>query len=294
VQERPEAKRLPPAELVGERLVEDPPELPGVPAEQLAEAILNVDQHREHLERVAVHVEVVVARLLHVVQVAHLGQHGAEQAEPVGQPEAFERAVRDHESAQLGEDTLAGGARHAPRRGRRQALRLGLGLKAELGGEAGEPQRTQRVALVGLGTQHPQDARLDVGTSAQRVDQVARLEAVTLDDARLARHGVHGEVPLAEVLLDRLSLQRREVPHPPAAPVDHPPRAEGLREPKHRAADPVGDRAGHPRRVARHRHVHVAHGPPEQLVAQGTADDPGVAHRTCSRRTRGRRPVVTS
>ena len=46
------------------------------------------------------------------------GSTAREQPEPVGQREAVEHAVGDHQAAQLGEDALAGGLGHARRRGR--------------------------------------------------------------------------------------------------------------------------------------------------------------------------------
>ena len=76
--------------------------------------------------------------------------------------------------------------------------------------------------------------------------------------------------------------------------IDHPPRAERLREPEHRSAELARERPGGLGRIALDGDVHVRDRPPEQLVPQGASDDPGSAHRMYSRRTRGERPQVTS
>ena len=170
---------------------------------------LELDQPAQHLQRVVVDVEMVVVALLHAVQRRQLGQHRGEQSEPVGQRQAVEHAVGDHQPAQLGEHALAGRLGHARRRGPREPLGLGVGAEAELGAEAGQAQRAQRVALVGARAQHPQGARLDVRLPAVRIDQLAAR-------AR-AGHRVHAEVALGQVLLDRLALERRQVEDAPAA-----------------------------------------------------------------------------
>ena len=166
VQERAEAERLAAGELVGERLVQHLAQLAGGLA-------LELDQPLEHLDRVAVDVEVVVVALLHLVQVGELGEHRAQQAEPVGEVEARHGPWREHEPAQLGEDALARCLGHA--RGRRRGEPLGLRVRreAELGGEARQAQRPQRVVLVRGRPEHAQRAGLEVGAAAERVDQLA-------------------------------------------------------------------------------------------------------------------------
>ena len=148
------------------------------------------------------------------------------------------------------------------------------------------PGIVRRIALVGLGPQHSQRPRLEVGPAAEGVDQVTAL-------AR-PRHGVDGEVAASQVLLDRVALESGEVEHPAAAAVDHPPGPEGLREPEDRPPDLSSGLPGRALGVTRNGEVQVAHRPSEELVPQGSADDPGAAHRTCSRRTRAERPQVIS
>jgi hypothetical protein len=243
---------------------------------------------------VAVHVEVVVVALLHVVQVGHLREHRAQEPQAVRQLEPSENTGRDDETAQLGEHPLPGGIAGARRRRAGQALRFSVGGEAELGGQASEPQRPKRIALVCLRAEHAQRARSEVGPPSEGVDGVAaRNRAGDL---------VHGKVAPAEIFLDRLPLERREVVHPRRRSLDNAPGAERLGEGEHRPPNGRGER---PRRglwIPGDRHVHVADRPPEQLVADcpahhprvGAREDLGEAHRTCSRRTRGERPQVIS
>ena len=106
--------------------------------------------------------------------------------------EALDGAGREHQPPQLGEDPLAGGLRDA-----RAAAAVSRSVSAsgvKLGGEAREPERPERVALVGLRADHPEGAGLDVGSAAERVDHVASLPG--------PRHRVDREVALPQVLLD--------------------------------------------------------------------------------------------
>ena len=201
---------------------------------------LQLDQPLEHLERVPVHVLVVEVALLDLVEVGQLGQHGPHQAEPVGEREARDGARGEHEPPELREHALAGRLRHARRGGGGEPLGLGVRLEAELGGEAREPEGTQRVVLVGLRPDHAERPRLEVGPAAERVDQLAGLIG--------PGHRVDREVAPGEVLLDRLALEGGEVVHAARAAVHHPPRAEGLREPEHRARAPRPPSRGPPAR----------------------------------------------
>ena len=54
--------------------------------------------------------------LLHVVKVGELGQHRAQEAEPVRQREPLDRPGRHEQASQLREDALAGRLAHARRR----------------------------------------------------------------------------------------------------------------------------------------------------------------------------------
>ena len=279
VEERAEPQRLAAGELVRERLVEHG-----------AHAGLGIavdrDQVPQDLERVVVDVEVVVAALLDAVEGGQLGQHRLEQAEPVGQGEPVEDAVGDDQALELGKDALPGGAAHPRRGGSREPLGLGVRGEAELGGEAGQAQRAQRVPLVGRRAEHPQGAGGHVGSAPERVDQ--------LPPFARPGHGVDGEVAPGEILLDGLALQRRQVKDALLAVVDHPPGAEGLGQAEDRPLDLGGEPASGGLGIARDRDVHVADRPAEQLVTQRSADHPGVGHGTCSRRTRADSPQVIS
>ena len=91
------------------------------------------------------------------------------------------------------------------------------------------------------------------------------------------RHRVHREVALGQVLLDRLALERGEVVDAPAAPVDHPPGAEGLRQPEHRPPQLGRELPRRGLRVALDGDVDVRDLAAQQLVAQRAADYPGRA-----------------
>ena len=112
-----------------------------------------------------------------------------------------------------------------------------IGSEAELGGEARQPQGSQRVVLVGRRAEYAQRPGLEVGVSAERVDQLAALGRSRGAPDERARHRVDREVALRQVLLDGLALERSEVVHAAAAPVDHAPGAEGLGELEHRPAE---------------------------------------------------------
>ena len=227
VEERAESERLAAGELVRERLVEH-----GAHA-GLGHRRRSLDQVPQDLERVVVDVEVVVAALFHAVEGGQLGQHRLEQAEPVGQGEPVEDAVGDDQALELGKDALPGGAAHPRRGGSREPLGLGVRGEAELGGEAGQAQRAQRVPLVGRRAEHPQGAGGHVGSAPERVDQLPAF-------ARPG-HGVDGEVAPGEILLDGLALQRRQVKDALLAVVDHPPGAEGLGQAEDRPLDLRGE-----------------------------------------------------
>src|SRR5205085_7055784 len=112
------------------------------------------------------------------------------------------------ELAQLGELALArglGGARGA-RLG--EGDRVGVDLEAQAGREAGGAQEAQRVLLEAPRPDRAQDATLEVGEAAVRVDRLARGE----------RHGdgADGEVALREVGLDRVSAQGGDIDLPAA------------------------------------------------------------------------------
>ena len=224
--------------------------------------------------------------LLYVVQVGELGQDRPHQAEPIREREPVPQSGSEHEAAQLREDALARGLAHARRRLGGEPLRLGIGREAELGGEARQAQRTQRVVLVRRRAEHPQPAGLEIGAATQGIDELAAIPRT--------RHRVDREVALRQVGLDGLALERGEVVDAPALLIHHPPRAEGLRQPEHRRAQLCRQLARCLLGVSLHGDVDVRDLAAEQLVAERAADYPGAAHRTGSRRILGRRPVVTS
>jgi hypothetical protein len=76
--------------------------------------------------------------------------------------------------------------------------------------------------------------------------------------------------------------------------VDHPPCPERLRQPEDGSAHLLRQGSGGARGIAGHHDVDVAYPPAQQLVAQRAADDPGVGHGRCRRRTRGVSAQVTS
>ena len=131
VHERAEAQRLHPRELVGERLVEHGAQLRRERTEDRLQAGLQPELLAQHLERVVVHVEVVEVALLHAAQRRELRQHGRDQAEAVGEREAVQHTLGDHEPAELGPDPLRRRLRHAARVLAGQALGLGIGRERQ-------------------------------------------------------------------------------------------------------------------------------------------------------------------
>ena len=287
VQQGGEAKRLPPRELVGERLLQDRTEARReLRAEGGLGLALDLQESVQHLHRVVVDIEVVEVALLHAVEGGDLGQNRLHQAQPVGQRQALEHPVRGDQPAELGEHPL-GRREGNPWRGLSgEPLRLRIGPEAELGGETGQPQRAQRVARVGGvldgGTaEHPQHAALEVRAAPGGVDQAvvaARL---------LERHRerVHAEVALSQVLLDGRPLEWRDVADPTAP--HGAPGPEGLGQRKHRAAGGLRHRPGGLLRGALHGEVHVAHRTVEQGVAHAAPHHPGAVAALRERVARG-------
>src|SRR5215211_6332195 len=81
VQEGAEAERLAARQLIRARLVEDR-------ADPRSQTLLELDQGREHLDRVAEHVEVMELALIDLVQVRELRNYGPQQPEPIGELES--------------------------------------------------------------------------------------------------------------------------------------------------------------------------------------------------------------
>ena len=225
------------------------------------------DRALEHLERVHVHVGVVVAALLHPPQLLELGQHHRARADAGEQLDAAARLGHGQDPAELREHPLG---RHAPqlRRGRPcQRERLGVGLEVELHrhpGQAHDPQRVfQERARVGR-AQAPGAKVLD---PPERVDRLAPGE-------RLGDR-VDGEVPQPQVLLEGRRAQGLEVGLPAMLGADHPPGTMVGGELE--AGGPGGDareRAGGLLHVSLEDDVDVGAGPPQQPVAGGAPDQP--------------------
>ena len=290
--QRGEAQRLPARELVG-RAARRAPRAPrgAVVAEHALEVALEPDQPPQHLERVAVDVEVVEVALLHPVQRGQLGQHRRRRPSrsASSSPSSTRSAQRPAAAARRRcAPATASGTRRAAARSARSVS--GSGASAELGGQPHQPQRPQRVALVRVSPQHPQRrARSRSRDAAVRVDQLAARER--------HRHRVDREVALREVVLDRGALQRRHVAPPsrargrsrarrrtrPTAGTRGPP--QRLRPSPRAAGSGVARRRPGPRRATR---------PPEQRVAHGAAHDPGVALLARARRAPRRTGAATS
>ena len=222
----------------------------------------------QHLERVAVDVEVVEVALLDAAQARR-----ARAARPPSRPRRSASArpsstrsaiTSRRSSAQI---ALGRGLGDAARVLARQPLGLRVGRERELGREPHEPQRAQRVVAVGLLAEHAQDARLEVarappcGSSSSGVSSAHR-------------HRVRAEVALGEVVLDRAALQRRDV-------------ADEARSPRSRATRRTPPTAGTPgppaadatarataSRVAGVDEVDVGDRAPEDRVAHRAAHHP--------------------
>ncbi len=239
----------------------------------------------EHLEGVVERVEVVVAALLGVAQRLELGQHARAQPELEREPDPLPRALAREHPAKLGVDALARDARERARGCAHALARVGVRGQAEFAGQPDEAQRPQRVVLERAGADEAQPARPQVAGASERVDQLAA--------AQRPRDRVDREVAPAKVGFDVAAVQRGDV--------GLPARDRGRR----RATRRTRPRAGRRRRARRGR----ARGPaarsglgdeveiggrraPEQLVADGAADEPAgaLAKRVAREREHARGP----
>ena len=253
----------------------------------------------EHLQRVVVDVEVVEHVLLHPAQGEQLGQHEPHDPVRLHLLEAGAHRGGADDLLELAEDALGRDAVEPRRLPADRRRRVRLDRQPEEHGEADRPQRAERVGGERAGAHHPQPARREVGAAAVRVEHLAAGE-------RLG-HRVDREVARGEVRGDVVVAQRHEVHVPGAFRADHAPGAERARELEGRAARLLRHRSRGGARVARHGEVEVDGLAPEQPVAHGPADDPGVRagedvargvdrrlHRWCSRGTRPLIAHVTS
>ena len=124
VEEGAEAQGDGAVHLVGERLGEVGGGLVGaLGADEARQVGLDLQRVLEHLERVAVHVEVVVGALFDALRPLQLGEDDGGEAELVEQLEAAQRVGAAEQLAQLGQLALAGGLGGARRRRRGRARR---------------------------------------------------------------------------------------------------------------------------------------------------------------------------
>ncbi len=177
VEESGQPQRLAAGHLVGQGGLELLGHAGGELPEDAVEVPLGVDEPGQHLEGVVEDVEVVEVALLDSRQGAELGEHRVEHVEPGRKPQAVQCAGRGHEPPQLGEHPLRGRLGEARGRGARQALRLGVGLEAQLRHEPHRPQDPQGVGLVGAGPEDPQAPLGQVGPPAVGIDRVPAARA---------------------------------------------------------------------------------------------------------------------
>ena len=134
-------------QLVGQRLGQQGADRRGerLVAQRRRGIALEVDAGLQDLERVAVHVAVVVGVLLDSAQRRELGQDGGHEVELVHEREAADRRVGADDAPQLGEDALLGGVGQTRRVRADGGGGVGVDLEAELGGQARDAQRAQGI-----------------------------------------------------------------------------------------------------------------------------------------------------
>ena len=199
-----EPQRVPAGELVAERLVEQRPHLGRRVAGVAVEVGLDLEQVGQHLERVAVDVQMVVGVLADAAQCLELRQHPCGRAQFVQQREPAQRLRAGEQQPQLGQLTLPRGLRRTRRRVAGEAHRLGIEREPEFGAQPGRAEDPQRVVGEGALGDRPQDPRLEIGGGALRVDDLAAV-------GELKRDRVDREVALAQVGLDRIAAQATDV-----------------------------------------------------------------------------------
>ena len=149
-----------------------------------------------------------------------------------------------------------------------QRLCLRRHPKAQLVLQPHGAQETQRIGLERSVRDGAHDARLDVLAAAERID--------CLPAGKWLRDRVDREVACGEVVLDRRG-ERCEVDRPAVGERDAP-RAVTHRDREGRASRALRVAARRVLRLAAG-DVHVHDLPPEQPVADGAADDPGLLAR---------------
>ena len=268
VQERSEAQRLPPRELVGQRLVQEPGNRRRVRAEPLLGMPRQLDRRGEHQLRVLVHVEVVVLALLDAAHPAELRQDHIDRADRVHQREALQSPVGDHDPLELGEHALGRDLGQL----RRALAAAAAAVSRSTSNSSSQASLARRSVRSGSSTNARGDtirsaARGHVRQPAERVDVLAAAE-------RLGDR-VDREVALCQVGLDRPADHREHVDLPAVVAGNDAPDAERLRQRERVRVQCARERPGHAASVAGNRDVVVVGRPPEEPVAYRPADQPG-------------------
>ena len=316
MEEGGEAQRAAPGELVGERLGEQLASVRGRGPHEGLQVGLHLDHPRQHLQRVPVHVGVVVRVLLDPAKRLDLRQQSRHRRELVQDAQPPDRLGARDEQAQLRELALP---RRLPRPVRLRARQGGgllVDLQREAGGDPGRSQDPQRVvgeAARRDGAQHP---CVEVGEPAVRVQWPGR------QVGQRDRDRVDREVPLGQVRLDSIASQPGDVHVPATVARQRPPARELLGQPERVSSGGAGDLAGCVSLVSGDGQVDVLDPLAESGVADRPANDPGAlrraegtltgtngrsggearwdsrahrpAERTCTRGTRGAMPQVIS
>jgi hypothetical protein len=235
VQQRPPTQCLAAGELVRERLREQRTDLVAPCADarpQLARCRRcprarprlsvgrQLDRPVEHLERVAVDIEVMEAALRHPTQRLQLRQDHRRRADRVHHLEARPHPSGGDDPSQLDEHALGGHAAQALHVDGGAAQRLGVGLELQLERQAHQAKHPQRVLGERAVRGHPQAPGAKIRHAAERVDGWPAGQR--LGD------GVDREVTQHEVLLDLLPAHRLDVALPGVLACNHPPGAEVL------------------------------------------------------------------
>ena len=253
VQQRAQAQRAAAVELVAQRLAQQRRDRAGVAPRRATAAgsASSAIDLLEHLERVAVDVAVVVARLLDPAHRVELGQHGRGRAQVVEPAQPVERRAAPPRSACSSAKTRSWRDAGQQRGARARAA-------ATVAGSGSSPARRRSARRAATRSGSSSNASRPPRAAGRRRGRRAPPCGSTSVAARQRLgHRVDGEVALREVLLDRRAAQRREVGLPGAVGREHAPAAERVGERERRAAGGAGQaRAGgraSPRRRGRGR-----------------------------------------
>jgi hypothetical protein len=184
-----------------------------------------------------------------------------EQADVLEPPIAVGR-----KPAELGEHAFTGRLRHERARGAEERLRALVHPEPELVLEANRAQEPVRIVDEDRVRDRADDAGAKVAAPVVRVVRLPGLDA--LGDR------VEREVPRREVRIEPV-LERREVHRLVDPGGDDAPCAVSLGEGEDGAPEPLREPVRSVARVGAG-HIDVEHGAQEELVPNGTTDDPGV------------------